>query len=151
MPSALNIATKDKISVMIAFHANSSSFVDVVRAEGSATLDLEAARAKLEAKFKDSSSTSNIRRFFSHTSLVNHNLAIVGKEQGKFDELTMKAIITIDSSQPNIVLTKTTGDLFVWSDWTLSQLERGLNSGESLHQRQIRLIISMFALLLHLM
>ena len=63
----------------------------------------------------------------------------------------MKAIITIDPSHPNITLTKTTGGLFVWSDWTLSQLKKGLNSGKSLHQRQIKLVILMDALLLHLM
>ena len=134
---------------MIVFHQNSGTFVDVIRTEGDVTL--EAARAKLEAKSKDSSSTSNIRQFFPHARLANHTRAIVGEERGKFDELTMKAIIIIDQSQPNIALTKTTVGLFVWSDWTLSQLKKGLNSGELLHQRQIRLVILMFVLLLHLM
>ena len=97
---ALDTAIKAKSGVMIAFHQNSGTFVDVIRAEGDVTL--EAARAKLEAKSKDSSSTSNIRRFFPHAGLANRNLAIVGEERGKFDELTMKAIITIDHTLEKI-------------------------------------------------
>ena len=63
----------------------------------------------------------------------------------------MKAVIAIDLSQPNIALTKKTGGLFNWTDRTLSQLEKCLSNDETLQQKQIRLVISMFALLLYLM
>ena len=109
----LDTAIKAKSGVMIALHQNSGTFVEVIRAKGDVTL--EAVRAKLEAKSKDSSSTSNIRRFFPHARLTNHNLVVVGEERGKFDELTIKAIITKDPSQPNIALVKTTEGLLVWS------------------------------------
>ena len=58
------------------------TFVAVIREEGDVTLDSACAKleAKLDAKSKDSSSTSNMRRFFPHARLANHNLAIVGEE-----------------------------------------------------------------------
>ena len=58
---ALDAVINSKSGVMIAFHGDSGSFVDVIRAEGDVTF--EAACTKLESKSMDLSSTSNIRRY----------------------------------------------------------------------------------------
>ena len=117
------------------------------------TLNEKISHLSLSSKSMDLSSTSNIRRYFPHASLTNHDLPIDGEERGKFGDLTMKAVIAIDLSQPNIALTKKTGGggLFNWTDRTLSQLEKCLSNDETLKQKQIRLVISMFALLFYLM
>ena len=135
-----------ELAVLLLHDKDTAEFVSVVRVDAGIAKTLKT----LEDKSKEVGSSSKLCLAFPHRSLTTHSLGMQGKARGTFDELEKFVAIIINPNQSDC-LTKQVDGLLVWSERTMKRLDETKGSNETLQQRQLKLVMSMLALLINLL
>ena len=138
----LGSETEGMIGALLVHHKETGDVVDIIRAEKGT---LKEAVSQYERLSKDQQSAAKVRRHFPSRAIAG---PIHGERRGSYQDLEMVVAVVLDPSDP--LLTTREGGLFVWSDRTIARMEESRGS-DTMSQRQIRLLVAQFALLLHLM
>ena len=139
-------ASTHKLAVLLLHDKDTAEFVSVVRVDAGIAKTLKT----LEDKSKEVGSSSKLCLAYPHRSLTAHSLGMQGKARGTFDELEKFVAIIIDPNRSDC-LTKQEGGVLVWSERIIKRLEETKGSNEPLQQRQLKLVMSMLALLINLL
>ena len=119
--------------------------MNVVRAE-----TIEAALSDLEEKSKIVMYPARFTRFYPHSSLANNTTFKGGEARGTFEELERHIAIAIDPARSECI-TRRTGGLFVWSEYTIKSMNEMKGASGTLKERQIKLVTGMLSILISLL
>jgi len=139
-------ASSSELAVLLLHDKDTAEFVSVVRVDAGIAKTLKT----LEDKSKEVGSSSKLCLAYPHKILTAHSLGMQGKARGTFDELEKFVAIIIDPNRSDC-LTKQESGVLVWSERTINRLEETKGSNETLQQRQLKLVMSMLALLINLL
>ena len=146
IPTDTQDASSSELEVLLLHDKDTGEFVSVVRVDAG----IDKALKTLEDKSKEVGSSSKLCLAFPHRSLTTHSLGMQGKARGTFDELEKFVAIIIDPNRSDC-LTKQESGVLVWSERIMRRLEETKGSNETLQQRQLKLVMSMLALLINLL